>query len=104
MRTLAHRGRLATVGYVDGVFEASLDLNQLHAHRLELFGVSNSRLSDADKAATVRGFKRSLLPAFASGAIEPLIDRVFGFDELPAAKAYMESDAQVGKIVVRIVH
>jgi hypothetical protein len=28
--------------------------------------------------------------------------RVFGFDELPAAKAYRESDAQVGKIVVRM--
>jgi NADPH:quinone reductase-like Zn-dependent oxidoreductase len=102
MRALAHRGRLATVGYVDGVFEAPIDLSRLHAHRLELFGVSNSRLSDADKAATVRGFKRDLLPAFASGAIEPLIDRVFDFDELPAAKAYMESDAQVGKIVARI--
>lgn len=102
MRALAHRGRLATVGYVDGVFEARIDLNQLHAHRLELFGVSNSRLSDSDKAETVRGFKRDLLPAFASGAIEPLIDRVFGFDELPAAKAYMESDAQVGKMVVRV--
>jgi hypothetical protein len=28
--------------------------------------------------------------------------RVFACDELPAAKAYMESDAQVGKIVVRL--
>jgi NADPH:quinone reductase-like Zn-dependent oxidoreductase len=103
MRALAHRGRLATVGYVDGVFKAELDLNALHAHRLELFGVSNSRLSDADKAETVRGFRRDLLPAFAAGKIRPLIDRVFAFDELPAAKAYMESDAQVGKIVIRLL-
>jgi NADPH:quinone reductase-like Zn-dependent oxidoreductase len=102
MRALAHRGRLATVGYVDGVFNADLDLHALHAHRLELFGVSNSRLSDADKAETVRGFRRDLLPAFAAGRIRPLIDRVFAFDELAAAKAYMESDAQVGKIVVRV--
>jgi len=26
----------------------------------------------------------------------------FPFDELPAAKAYMESNAQVGKIVIRV--
>ena len=34
--------------------------------------------------------------------LAPIIDRVFPFDELPAAKAYMESDAQVGKIVIRV--
>ena len=102
VRALAHRGRLATVGYVDGVFKAELDLNALHAHRLELFGVSNSRLSDADKAESVRGFKRDLLPGFGAGQIVPLVDRVFALDDIAAAKAYMESDAQVGKIAIRI--
>ena len=34
--------------------------------------------------------------------VAPVIDRVFAFDELPAAKAYMESNAQVGKIVIRV--
>jgi NADPH:quinone reductase-like Zn-dependent oxidoreductase len=43
-----------------------------------------------------------LLPAFTDGHIIPVIDRVFAFDELPAAKAYMESNAQVGKIVIRV--
>jgi NADPH:quinone reductase-like Zn-dependent oxidoreductase len=41
-----------------------------------------------------------VLPAFADGRIRPVIDKVFPLDELPAAKAYMESDAQLGKIVV----
>ncbi|MGH8747059.1 MAG: hypothetical protein ACREUK_11280 [Burkholderiales bacterium] len=31
------------------------------------------------------------------------MDRAFGFDQLPAAVDYMESDAQVGKIIVRLV-
>jgi len=43
-----------------------------------------------------------LLPAFAAGRISPVVDRVFGFSELPAAKEYMESDAQVGRIVVTL--
>jgi len=30
-----------------------------------------------------------------------MIDKVFPFAELPAAKAYAESNAQVGKVVVR---
>ena len=32
----------------------------------------------------------------------PLVDKVFAFGELQAAKAYMESDAHVGKIVVKL--
>lgn len=55
----------------------------------------------AKRADIVRGFVRDLLPAFADGRISPVVDRVFSFDELPAAKNYMESNAQVGKIVVR---
>ncbi|MGZ5140963.1 MAG: zinc-binding dehydrogenase [Burkholderiales bacterium] len=37
-----------------------------------------------------------------SGRITPVVDRVFSFDELPAAKAHMEANAMVGKIVVKI--
>ena len=38
--------------------------------------------------------------ALADGRIRPVVDKVFPLSDLPAAKAYMESDAQVGKIVV----
>ena len=40
--------------------------------------------------------------ALADGRIVPVIDWVFAFDELPAAKAHMEASAMVGKIVVRM--
>jgi len=102
MRSLAFGGRLATVGYVDGVYATELDLQELHANRHVLFGISNSRLSEEGRAATVRGFVQDILPAITDGRITPVIDRVFSFDELPAAKAYMESNAQIGKIVVRV--
>ena len=102
LRALAFKGRLATVGSVDGVLKCELDLDALHSKRLELFGVSNKLTTPAQRAATVDGFKRDLLPAFAAGHISPVVDRVFGFSELPAAKEYMESDAQVGRIVVTL--
>jgi NADPH:quinone reductase len=100
IRCLAFEGRLATVGYVDGVMASELDLDALHAKRLRLFGVSNKLRNAEQRSSSVRGFVSDLLPHIASGRIQPLIDRVFPFDELPAAKAYMESDAHVGKIVV----
>jgi NADPH2:quinone reductase len=102
MRSLAFAGRIATVGYVDGVHEAEIDLRRLHANRHVVFGISNSRLGEADRAATVAGFVRDILPAFAEGKVRPRIDRIFSFHDLPAAKAHLESNTQVGKIVVRI--
>ena len=100
IRALAVRGRLAMVGYVDGVVRSELDLEALHAKRLRLFGVSNKLRTAPQRAETVAGFVRDVLPAFADGRIRPVVDKVFPLAELPAAKAYMESDAQVGKIVV----
>ena len=101
VRSLAYQGRLATVGCVDGVMKAEIDLDALHAKRLTLFGVSNKLRTPEQRAAGVRGFVADLLPLFADGRIRPIIDRVYAFDELPEAKAYMESNAHLGKIVVR---
>ena len=98
---LARRGRLAVVGYVDGVLKAEIDLAAVHANRYEIFGISNAKLTADERAEAVSGFMRDVLPAIADGRITPLIDRVFDFDQLPAAKACMESSAMVGKIVVR---
>ena len=78
------------------------DLAEVHANRWEIYGVSNRFNPPAKRAQVVRAFMGEVLPAIADGRIEPLVDKVFSFDELPAAKAYMESNAQVGKIVVRM--
>ena len=102
VRSLAFEGRLATVGYVDGVMKAEIDIDALHSKRLTLFGVSNKLRNAEQRATTARGLVADLLPMIADGRLRPVIDRVFQFDELPAAKAYMESNAHLGKIVVRM--
>jgi NADPH:quinone reductase-like Zn-dependent oxidoreductase len=102
VRVLAFEGRLATVGHLDRVMTGTLDLEALHSKRLTVFGVSNRFRTAAQRAETVRGFARDVLPLFEDGRLRPLVDKVFGFDDLPAAVEFMESDAQVGKIVVRV--
>ena len=102
VRCLAFQGRFATVGYVDGVLKSEIDIEALHAKRLTLFGVSNKLRSAEQRAESARGFVADILPAIADGRIRPMIDRVYAFDELPAAKAHMESNAHLGKIVVRM--
>jgi len=101
MRSLAFQGRLATVGYIDGVTKSEIDLDALHAKRLHLFGVSNKLRNAAQRAETVAGFKRDVLPAIADGRLRPVVDRVFAANDLPAALDYMESNAHLGKIVAR---
>lgn len=102
IRSLAYQGRLATVGYLDRVMSAMLDLEALHAKRLRLFGVSNKHRTAEQRANTVRGFIADFLPHFASGRIQPLIDKVFPLEGLAQAKAYVESDAHLGKVAIRI--
>ena len=102
VRSLAFEGRLATVGHLDRVLSATLDIELLHRKRLTLFGVSNRLRTAGQRAETVRAFAKDVLPYFEDGRLRPLVDRVFAFDELPAAIGFMESDAQVGKLVVRV--
>jgi NADPH:quinone reductase-like Zn-dependent oxidoreductase len=88
------------VGYVDNVLKAEMDIQALHARRLTLFGVSNKLRSAEQRAAGVPAFVRDLLPAIADGRIRPVIDRVFAFGELGEARAHMEANRHVGKIVI----
>jgi NADPH:quinone reductase len=102
MRSLAYEGRVAIVGYVDGQYRAQIDLGDLHLQRFHIFGISNAELAPEKRFEAARGFTRDILPAIVDGRITPRVDRVFTFDELPQAKAYMESNAMVGKVVVTV--
>ncbi len=102
IRALGFQGRMAIVGYVDGSLKAEIDLDAVHAKRLRIYGVSNKLRNAEQRSESVMGFIQTFLPAIADGRIRPLVDRVFKFSDLPAAKAYMESNAHAGKIVVRI--
>jgi NADPH:quinone reductase-like Zn-dependent oxidoreductase len=102
VKSLAFEGRLATVGYVDGQLKAEIDIQALHAKRLTLFGVSNKLRSAGQRADGVAPFVADWLPLLADGRIRPLVDRVFPFNELPAAKAHMEANQHLGKIVLSI--
>ena len=68
IQCLGYEGRLATVGYVDGVMKAEIDIEALHSKRLKLFGVSNKMRNGAQRGVTVEGFKRDFLPALRRAA------------------------------------
>lgn len=100
VRSLAPGGRLATIGYVDGVLDARMDIEALHARRLKIFGLSNKFRTADQRAAAARGFMKAVVPAIANGSIKPVVDQAFAFGDLVAAKAHMDSNAHLGKIVL----
>jgi len=100
VRSLAFEGRLAIVGYVDGVLKAEIDLDTVHAKRLRVFGVSNKLRNAEQRAGSVRAFVADILPAIADGRIRPFVEQVFPFSDLPRAKESMESNRHTGKIVL----
>ena len=102
VKSLAFEGRIAIVGHMDRTHSATLDLEALHGKRLTVFGVSNRFRTAGQRAETVRGFVKDVLPLLADGRLEPVVDKVFPFAELPAAIRFMESDAQLGKIVLSV--
>jgi len=102
IRALAFEGRLATVGFVDGVEHSNLDLGALHAKRLTVFGVSNRLRNTEQRAAAIPRFVAEVVPLFATGRIRPQIDCVMELAQVVEAKERMEAGAHTGKIVVRM--
>lgn len=100
VRSMAYQGRLATVGYLDGITSGSLDLAALHSQRLHLFGVSAKRQSSVQRQAIVQGVTRDVLPLFVNERMRPVVGHVFPFAQLADALASMEANDQTGKIVL----
>ncbi len=55
-----------------------------------------------EKIAISRRFGREVVPLFDQGLLKPVIDRHFPLDEVVEAHRYMESNANVGKIVLDV--
>ena len=50
----------------------------------------------------MRAFEKSVLPHIASGRIKVVVDRVFPLAEAGAAQAYLESNANFGKVILEV--
>ena len=102
LEALAPRGRMVIVGLMGGA-KGQIDLSTLMSKRLQIFGTVLRSRSRAEKASLTARFAAKVVPLLAQGMVRPIVDRVFGLDEVVAAHAYMESNANFGKIILRIV-
>jgi NADPH:quinone reductase-like Zn-dependent oxidoreductase len=89
--SLARGGRLVTCGATSGP-GVDLDLRYVFARHLSLLG---SHMGGKHELA-------GLLPFFDTGALKPVVDRVFSLEEAADAHRRLENREQFGKIVLRI--
>jgi len=99
--SLKVQGRIIQVG-VMGEGKATFPLGMLLPKRASLIGtVLRSRPLEQKIDANQR-FIRELLPRFDDGALRPVIDSRFPLDDIAAAHDYMETNANVGKIMLEV--
>ncbi len=90
LRAARFGGTVSAVGVLTG-FEGRIDPFLMVGRSLRVNGIY---------VGSVEMFTR-MLRAMTQNRLQPIIDRVFAFEEAPQALAYLESGAHFGKIVIR---
>ena len=89
----AVNGRIVIIGVLAGAASEGLpNYGTIIAKNLILRGIAEGS----------RAMLERLLKAVDCNGIEPVIDKVFTFEDAPAAYAYLHSGAHVGKVMIKI--
>jgi len=102
-RCLAIAGRVVVIGVLGGA-SADVNLAQLLMRRYQILGLVMRSRPLADKIAITQAFIRESLPSFdgPSPRLKPIIDSVVPFADVIKAHERMETNENVGKIVLKI--
>jgi NADPH2:quinone reductase len=101
LKALAVKGRLVLVSMLGGL-ETPINLAPMLSKRLRMVGTVLRARPLEEKAAATRLFAERVVPLFARGQIQPVVDRVFPLEGLAEAHRYMESNQNFGKIVLSL--
>jgi NADPH:quinone reductase-like Zn-dependent oxidoreductase len=83
-------GHIALIGVLSGGKEFDPRIMMLKGARLQGIYVGSREMFE------------EMNRAIALAAMRPVIDRVFGFEEFPAALRYLERGAHFGKVCIRV--
>lgn len=101
VRALRVGGRIVQVGVMGGG-QTSFNLGMLLPKRATVVGTVLRGRPIEEKIAVTQRFAQELVPLFADGRLVPVIDSRFPLDEVGDAHRRMESNANVGKIVLEV--
>ena len=97
----AEEGRIVQIATLGGG-EVRCNLSRVMIKRLTITGSTLRPRPVAFKASVRARLLERVWPLFGTHALRTVVDRVFPFDAAPAAHAYMESSAHMGKIILSV--
>jgi tumor protein p53-inducible protein 3 len=100
LQALAVDGRMVVIGTLGGAEVEKFSLRALMSKRLQITGAGLRSMDTARKIRLTRQFADFALPRFATGRLIPIVDSVFDWREAAKAHERMESNVNVGKIVL----
>lgn len=101
IKALAMEGRLVNIAFLQGA-KAEVNFAQVMLRRLTLTGSTLRPQSDLEKAVIAEQLRERVWPLLEAGRIAPVIDSCFALDQAAQAHAYMETNAHIGKIVLKV--
>jgi NADPH:quinone reductase-like Zn-dependent oxidoreductase len=88
---LLREGQIASIGFLSA-----------ESPGIDFFALFGSGATFRHIAVGNREGLQDLSRAIEMAGIKPVIDRVFGFDEVKDAYAHLESGSHFGKVVIRV--
>jgi NADPH:quinone reductase len=102
VKAMAYRGRIVQVGRLDSSV-GEIDLNLLAMKRVSLVGTSFRMRNAEETIQASEAFAKAMLPAVHDGRLRAVVDRTFPMNEVKQAYDYMETNEQIGKIVLTVI-
>lgn len=96
---LRPEGRQVQVGIIGGA-KAEINMGKLLMRRLSLMAMTMRSLPLERKIMLAQLFNDRLLPLFETGALKPVLDQTFAFEDAVAAHRAMEAGEHAGKLVL----
>ena len=99
LRAVRPDGTVVQVGLMGGAV-ASVNMGLLLAKRITWIGTTLRARPLERKLALSQRFREEMVPLFARGVLRPVVDSRYSLDDIADAHRHMESNANIGKILV----
>jgi tumor protein p53-inducible protein 3 len=104
LKSLRVDGRLIVIGTLGGAQVDQVNLGLLLGRRLQVIGTALRSRPLSDKIQLTQALQDFVGDGFETGRITPVVDSVFEWTDVVGAHKYMESNSNIGKIVLHVGH
>ncbi|MBB4077435.1 putative PIG3 family NAD(P)H quinone oxidoreductase [Lewinella aquimaris] len=102
LQACATDGRIVSLAALGGARVADFSMAPFLRKRIQLTGTTMRSRTDEYRRRLTADFRERIWPHFADGALQPVVDTIYDWEQVGDAHRYMASNANVGKIVMTI--